>query len=506
MQLQRLWLTDFRSYPSAELAFAPGLTALLGANGEGKTNVLEAVAYLATLSSFRGAPNDALVRHGCQMAVVRAEGEREGRSLLVEAEITTSGRGRVQVNKQRLSRARDLLGALRVSVFSPDDLELVKGGPAERRRYLDDTLVARLPKLDLVRSDLDRVLRQRNALLKQSGGRLTPEVDATLGCGTPSSSRRGRPWPTPGPPWSTTWRRCWPRPTTRWPAGPPTCTVRYEAPWREHGLAAALEAARKDELRRGLSLVGPHRDELALTLDGMPARTHASQGEQRSVALALRLAAHRVVTEATGSPPILLLDDVFSELDPERSAALLAHLPAGQTLLSSAAGLPAGRRARAGAAGRGRRGHARPDAGAGPAVAGGPYTRPMPWEPLPGSRDPEPARVSDSLEPPGAPSRRLVHRREHLAGAALARPRGPQRGGQQPPGAAQERHTHRGRRRPCVGDPAAVPRGHAGHPAAGRAGRRRRLHHRGPGASRQPPRPLRECPRSALSAGRMPPS
>ncbi len=180
MQLQRLWLTDFRSYPSAELAFAPGLTALLGANGEGKTNLMEAVGYLATLSSFRGAPNDALVRQGCTTAVVRAEGEREGRSLLVEAEITTTGRGRVQVNKQRLSRARDLLGALRVSVFSPDDLELVKGGPAERRRYLDDALVARTPKLDVVRSDLDRVLRQRNALLRQSGGRLTPEVESTL--------------------------------------------------------------------------------------------------------------------------------------------------------------------------------------------------------------------------------------------------------------------------------------------------------------------------------------
>ena len=342
MQLQRLWLTDFRSYPSAELAFAPGLTALLGANGEGKTNVMEAVAYLATLSSFRGAPNDALVRHGCQMAVVRAEGEREGRSLLVEAEITTSGRGRVQVNKQRLSRARDLLGALRVSVFSPDDLELVKGGPAERRRYLDDTLVARLPKLDLVRSDLDRVLRQRNALLKQSGGRLTPEVDATLvvwdaklvEAGEALADARAALVDDLAPVLAEAYDQV---------AGRPGHVhVSYEAPWREHGLAAALEAARKDELRRGLSLVGPHRDELAITLDGMPARTHASQGEQRSVALALRLAAHRVVTEATGSPPILLLDDVFSELDPERSAALLAHLPAGQTLLSSAAGLPPG--------------------------------------------------------------------------------------------------------------------------------------------------------------------
>jgi DNA replication and repair protein RecF len=342
VQLQRLWLTDFRSYPSAELAFAPGLTVLLGANGEGKTNVLEAVGYLATLSWFRGAPNDALVRHGCQMAVVRAEGEREGRGLLVEAEITTTGRGRVQVNKQRLSRARDLLGALRVSVFSPDDLELVKGGPAERRRYLDDTLVARQPKLDVVRSDLDRVLRQRNALLKQAGGRLIPEVDATLvvwdaklvEAGEALADARAALVEDLAPVLAEAYDQV---------AGRSAHVhVAYEAPWRAHGLAVALEAARKDELRRGLSLVGPHRDELLISLDGMPARTHASQGEQRSAALALRLAAHRVVTAATGSPPILLLDDVFSELDPDRSAALLAHLPPGQTLLSSAAGLPPG--------------------------------------------------------------------------------------------------------------------------------------------------------------------
>ena len=125
MRLARLWLTDFRSYASADISFAPGLTALLGANGEGKTNVMEAIGYLATLSSFRGAPNDALVRAGASSAVIRAEGEREGRQLLIEAELASTGRGRVQVNKQKLARTRDLLGALRVSVFSPDDLELV---------------------------------------------------------------------------------------------------------------------------------------------------------------------------------------------------------------------------------------------------------------------------------------------------------------------------------------------------------------------------------------------
>jgi len=342
VQLQRLWLTDFRSYPSVELALAPGLTALLGANGEGKTNLMEAIGYLATLSSFRGAPNEALVRHGCTSAAVRAEGEREGRTLLVEAEITTTGRGRVQVNKQRLSRARDLLGALRVSVFSPDDLELVKGGPSGRRRYLDDALVARRPKLDVVRSDLDRVLRQRNALLKGAKGRLTPDVESTLSvwdtklveAGEALADARAELVADLAPVLAEAYDQVAGRPAR--------VEVVYQAPWRAQGLAAALAAARTDELRRGISLVGPHRDELLLTIDAMPARTHASQGEQRSAALALRLAAHRVVTDAAGSPPILLLDDVFSELDPDRSAALVEHLPAGQTVLSSAAGLPPG--------------------------------------------------------------------------------------------------------------------------------------------------------------------
>ena len=246
------------------------------------------------------------------------------------------------MNKQRLGRARDLLGALRVSVFSPDDLELVKGGPAERRRYLDDTVVARTPRLDVVRSDLDRVLRQRNALLRQSGGRLTAEIEATLTVWDAKlvevaealADARVALVEDLSPALSEAY--------THVAGRSASLDLTYLAPWREAGLAVALEAVRRDELRRGVSLVGPHRDDLTLVLDGMPARTHASQGEQRSVALALRLAAHRVVTTATGSPPILLLDDVFSELDAERSAALLAHLPAGQTLLSSAAGLPPG--------------------------------------------------------------------------------------------------------------------------------------------------------------------
>jgi len=168
--VRRLWLTDFRSYADADVSLSPGVTAILGANGQGKTNLLEGLGYVATLDSFRGAPVDALIRSGSDTAIVRAECDADGREVLIEAELSASGRGRVYLNKQRLQRARDLLGALRVTVFAPDDLELVKGAPAERRRFLDDALVALHPRHDQLRGDLDRVLRQRNTLLKQAAG------------------------------------------------------------------------------------------------------------------------------------------------------------------------------------------------------------------------------------------------------------------------------------------------------------------------------------------------
>jgi DNA replication and repair protein RecF len=342
MQLQRLWLTDFRSYPSVELAFAPGLTAIVGSNGNGKTNLLEAIGYLATLDSFRGAPNEALIREGAPMAVVRAEGRRDDRDLLIEAEIARVGRSRVQVNRQRLTRSRDLLGALRVTVFSPDDLVLVKGGPGERRRYLDEALVAVRPRNDGLRSEVDRILRQRNALLKQSGGRLSPEVESTLAvwdakfieAGEALAAARQDLIDQLEPRLALTYDQVAQQEAK--------IEARYVAPWRERGLAAALADVQRDDLRRGVSTVGPHRDDIELRISGLPARTHASQGEQRSLAWALRLAAHTIVTTAAESAPILLLDDVFSELDPERSGALLANLPPGQTVLTTAGGLPPG--------------------------------------------------------------------------------------------------------------------------------------------------------------------
>ena len=349
-----MWLTDFRNYQSAQLDLAGGLTVVLGGNGEGKTNLLEAIGYLATLSSFRGAPAEALVRQGCERAVVRGEGEREGRELLVEAEVARTGRGRVAVNRQPLRRSADLLGALRASVFSPDDLELVKGGPAGRRRYLDDALVGVHPRNDALRRDLERVLRQRTTLLRQAGGRLTPDVATTLDVwdaklvdvGEALAAARADLVDRLRPELARAYAQV---------AGPAaadkaTVSATYEAPWRAEGLAAALAVVRTEELRRGVSLVGPHRDALVLSVSGMPARSHASQGEQRSLALALRLAAHAMVAEAVGEPPFLLLDDVFSELDASRSRALLDALSAtsfgpvggGQAVLTTAESLPPG--------------------------------------------------------------------------------------------------------------------------------------------------------------------
>jgi DNA replication and repair protein RecF len=344
--VRSLWLSDFRSYASAELHLAPGFTAVVGQNGAGKTNLLEGLAWLATLSSFRGAPVEAMIRRGAPSAVIRASTERDQRELLVEAQLTPSGRNRVQVNRQPLRRARDLLGSLRVTVFTPDDLTVVKGGPGERRRFIDDALVALHPRNDALRTEVERVLRQRGALLKQTGGSLDEAAAFTLEvwdtklveAGEALARARVDLLDRLRPVLSETYAAL----AADVSSPPAQVEVSYESAWWEPGLADALQAARRDDLRRGVCTVGPHRDDLGLSVDGFPARTQCSQGEQRTFALALRLAVHRVVADDLGTAPVLLLDDVFSELDPDRSQALLSNLPAGQVLLTTAAGLPPG--------------------------------------------------------------------------------------------------------------------------------------------------------------------
>jgi DNA replication and repair protein RecF len=343
--VERLELVDFRNYAAAAFRLTAGTTVVVGDNGQGKTNLAEALAYLATLSSFRGAPPDALVRVGAQSAVVRAElRDEDGRTSLIEAELVPAGRNRVQVNRQRLNRARDLLGVVRVTVFSPDDLTLVKGAPSDRRRFLDDTLVALAVKYDALRLELDRIVRQRNTLLRQAAGRLDEAATVTLDVWDAKLAEVGDRF---GHARATLVERLQPLAVAAYAelAGRATDIGLVYAPgWRSSGLADALAAARDTDVRRAVSTVGPHRDELAMSINGLPARTHASQGEQRTLALSLRLAAHRLVADRTGSTPVLVLDDVLSELDPSRATALLGHLPHGQVVITTAAAVPAAAR------------------------------------------------------------------------------------------------------------------------------------------------------------------
>ena len=287
MIVTRLELVDFRNYVSASFDFHHGITAVVGLNGQGKTNLAEALAYLASLDSFRGAPTDALIRVGADTAIVRATVlHPDGREVLVELEITRNGRNRVQVNKQRLGRSRDLLGVMRVTVFSPDDLALVKGGPAERRRFMDDTLVSLALKYDALRLELDRIVKQRNVLLKQANGRLNDETEVTLDVWDAKLAEVGDQF---GHARAVLIARLTPMVVDAYEQladRPSVVELRYEPAWRQRGLVAALAESRHDDVRRGVSTVGPHRDDVDLFIGGLPARTHASQGEQRTLALA----------------------------------------------------------------------------------------------------------------------------------------------------------------------------------------------------------------------------
>jgi len=339
--IQRLELSQFRNYVSTEIFFDEGVTAIIGANGQGKTSLAEAIAYLATLKSFRGVPAEAMIRTGANTAIIRADIiHDDGRSALIESELSRVGKSRTQVNRQRLARSRDLLGFVRTTVFSPDDLDLIKGSPSLRRDFLDDALVALSIKFDVLCRDVDHIIRQRNALLKQCGGRLTVGVSTTLDVWDEKLAARGGEL---GEARSGLIDRLAPKVHEAYEqlaeSSIPVDVV-YAPSWREIGLVSALAGARVDDVRRAVSTVGPHRDDIDLYIKGLPARTHASQGEQRTLALSMRLAVHRCIAEEFQSSPILILDDVLSELDSRRSAALLRHFPVGQVLITTAGSLP----------------------------------------------------------------------------------------------------------------------------------------------------------------------
>jgi len=338
--ISTLWLTDFRCFDEVEFQPDPGgLTVLRGPNGAGKTSVLEAVGWLATQRSMRGAARDVLVRTGASRAVVRAEATVGSRAVLIEAEIPVTGTARCQVNRQPVRRRSELARALNVTVFSPDDLDLVQEGPATRREYLDDVLVARHARLDALVTEVDRILRQRAAVLRQAGGRPDETVVATLdvwdarlaASGTALAAEREALAAELTAPASGAYELL--------AARPDPVALRYRRSW-EGDLADALRATRSEDLRRLVTSVGPHRDDLELSIGARPTRTHASQGEQRCVALALRLATHELRRRDLAEAPVLLLDDVFSELDAYRATALVELLPPGQVLLTTAVDPP----------------------------------------------------------------------------------------------------------------------------------------------------------------------
>jgi DNA replication and repair protein RecF len=346
----RLWLTDFRCLREVDVALAGGLTVLQGANGQGKTSLLEAIGWIARARSFRGVSDAMLVRSGVTEAIVRAEVTTNGRQQLFEAEIKAAGRNRILCNRQPVTRARDLHGLLRVTVFAPDDLTLVKGGPAERRDFLDELLAMLAARYDAARSDFERVLKQRNALLRSGvrddDARFTLDVfdDQLVHAGAELVRGRlrllERLVPTVAAAYEMLALDKRPVTATYVSESAPAPLTASDADVVDEQLRDALARRRGAEIDRGLTLVGPHRDELHLMIDGLDARYQASQGEQRTLALALRLAGHLVVRDLAGAAPVLLLDDVFSELDAQRAAALVRNLPPGQTLLTTAGALP----------------------------------------------------------------------------------------------------------------------------------------------------------------------
>jgi DNA replication and repair protein RecF len=379
MFVDHLQLTDFRSYESVDLPLESGVTTFVGANGQGKTNLVEAIEYLSTMNSHRVASEVPLVRSGAARAVVRARvqaGLDDPRQLTLELEINPGKANRARLNRAPLRHAREIIGVVRTVVFSPTDIAIVKGDPSERRRFIDDLIVARWPRMAGVRADYERVLRQRNTLLKSLGGRLRDgqppgDAAATLDVWNTHLAQAGSELLEAR---LTTLADLAPHVSKAYADIAPTnndAAAEYRAsvdldlpPHAEDGsvagalranlsaaLAAGMTERRAEEIQRGASLVGPHRDDITLSLGMLPAKGYASHGESWSFALALRLGSFHLL-RADGVEPVLVLDDVFAELDSVRRERLAAGVRmAEQVLVTAAVGadvpeLLAGRRFR----------------------------------------------------------------------------------------------------------------------------------------------------------------
>ena len=341
MWVSGLRLTDFRSYTSVDLTLAPGITTFIGSNGQGKTNLVEAVAYASILGSHRVSGDAPLVRSGAERAVLAVTVERPDRSVLIELEINPGRANRARINRAAATRARDVLGLLTTVVFAPEDLALVKGDPSDRRRFLDELMIQRSPRMQGVKVDYERALKQRNALLKSAQGarrgntedvhrtlevwdqRLADEGAQILSARMAILADLAEPLPSAyallaggdDAVSSTDLAVVYQTSMTDDPDGMPDVDA-----WRSTMLSA-IDRRRAEELDRGLTLVGPHRDDVGLVLGGLPAKGYASHGESWSIALAMKLAALEVLC-AQGDEPVLILDDVFAELDTTRRRRL----------------------------------------------------------------------------------------------------------------------------------------------------------------------------------------
>jgi DNA replication and repair protein RecF len=356
VHLTRLGLTDFRSYADLSLELGAGVTTFSGPNGEGKTNLVEAIGYLATLGSHRVATDAPLIRQGAERAVLRAAVTGVNGSALLEVEVNPGRANRVRLNRAPLPRPRDILGTLRTVLFAPEDLALVKGDPGERRRFLDELLVTSAPRYAGVRADYERVLKQRTALLKSAGskthlrGPARESVTTTLDAWDAQLARAGAPLLAGRLRLVAALR---PHVEAAYEAvsgGPrgEASGMNYrssalnnsegfdDVAALETAMLKALDAVRASELDRGVCLVGPHRDELELSVGGLPARGYASHGESWSLALALRLASFTLLRQGH-EDPVLILDDVFAELDAGRRDRLAGLVAGAEQVLITAA-------------------------------------------------------------------------------------------------------------------------------------------------------------------------
>jgi DNA replication and repair protein RecF len=362
VHVSHLSLHNFRSYTSAEVPLDAGVTAFIGRNGQGKTNLVEAIDYLSRLESHRVATDAPLIKQGADQAVVRAAVIREGRSATLEVELNPGRANRARINKSPVPRTRELIGLVRTVIFSPEDLALVKGDPSERRRFLDDLLVLRTPRLAGTKSDYERVLRQRNSLLKTAGVARGSAREAALGTllvWDEQLARLGAELtharmelvsalrPFLGEAYATVAKG-----STRDDAKiayvpkvelggdadgeteAPNATPNAQS--IETSLLLAIGVRRNEELARGITLVGPHRDELLCEIGTLPVKGYASHGESWSFALALRLASYDLL-RSEGDDPILILDDVFAELDAPRREQLGELVAGAEQVLVTAA-------------------------------------------------------------------------------------------------------------------------------------------------------------------------